>query len=492
MIALKLEKINKSFPGVKALDNVDLSVQKGEILSICGENGAGKSTLMNIIAGNLLPDSGLICVNDKIVDVKTPQVAFDLGIAIVYQHLSLVESLSVAENIYANRQPLNRFGLIQFSQLFDSSRTLLKDLGLPGINPSTLVSRLSPPEKQLVEIAKALSRNPSILILDEPTASITEQETRILFDILLRLKHQGVSILYISHRLEEIFKISDRVSILKDGRSQGTFAIQELNKNQLISKMVGREIKVLKNESTVLPETLLEVQNLSGHKFSDISFKLQRGEILGIAGLIGAGRSEIARAVFGTDKVKSGKVILNGRVITPLKHAHEAIRNGIAYVPEDRKTLGLFQEMSVRDNIIAGDLRNALSRNGFSPAKAGKIATESKDKLRIMTPDVYQKVRNLSGGNQQKVVLAKWLLTQPQVLIVDEPTHGIDVGAKFEIYEILKSMAADGKGILIISSDLPELIGLCDRILVVKQGLITGELLRAEASEERIMSLAAN
>lgn len=492
MTALKLERINKSFPGVKALDNVDLSIAKGEILSICGENGAGKSTLMNIIAGNLLPDSGQLYINDKLVKIKDTQTAFDHGIAVVYQHQSLVESLSVAENIYANRQPVNRFGLIRFGELYNNSGILLKNLGLDDINPSTLVSRLSPPERQLVEIAKALSRDPSIFILDEPTASITERETRILFEILLRLKQQGVSILYISHRLEEIFKISDRVSVLKDGRSQGTFAINEINKDQLITKMVGREIKSLKTVSTTLPDVLLEVKDLSGDKFKNISFKLQRGEILGMAGLIGAGRSEIARAIFGADKVKSGRVILNGRVITPLKNVDDAIRNGIAYVPEDRKTSGLFQEMSIQDNVIAGDLRSALSGSGFSQAKARKIAIESKDKLRIIAPDVAQKVINLSGGNQQKVVLAKWLLTKPDVLIVDEPTHGIDVGAKYEIYEILKAMAADGKGILIISSDLPELIGLCDRILAIKQGTLAGQMSREEVSEEKIMSLAAN
>ena len=492
MSALKLEGISKSYPGVKALDNVDLTVQKGEILSICGENGAGKSTLMNIVAGNLLPESGTINLDGQPLEIRNPQHSFDLGIAVVYQHQSLAENLSVAENIYANRQPLNRFGLIQFSELYDRSRTLLKDLGLQDINPSTLVSRLSPPERQLVEIAKALSRNPSIFILDEPTASITEREARILFDILLKLKQQGVSILYISHRLEEIFKISDRVMVLKDGRSQGTFNVNDITKDQLITKMVGREIKSLKTISTTRPDVLLDVQNISGNKFSDISFRLQRGEILGMAGLIGAGRTEIARAIFGADKLKAGSVILNGRMITPLDHPAESIRNGIAYVPEDRKTLGLFQDMSIQDNIIAGDLQNALSRNGFSPSKAKKLADESKDKLRIVTTDVGQKVINLSGGNQQKVVLAKWLLTKPEVLIVDEPTHGIDVGAKYEIYEILKSMAAEGKGILIISSELPELIGLCDRILVIRKGSIAGEVLRADASEETIMSLAAN
>jgi ribose transport system ATP-binding protein len=492
MNELRLERICKTFPGVKALDNVDLSVRKGEILSICGENGAGKSTLMNIIAGNLQPESGDIFLNDHRVEIGSPQTAFDLGIATVYQHGSLVESLSVAENIYANRQPVNRFGWIQFDELYERSHILLKDLGMDDINPTIAVSKLSTPQKQLVEIAKALSLNPSLFILDEPTASITERETRILFDILLKLKQDGVSILYISHRLDEIFRISNRVSVLKDGKSQGTYSVNEISKDQLITKMVGREIKQLKSASTTTPDLLLEVKEITGERFGNISFNLRRGEILGMAGLIGAGRSEIARAIFGAEKFKQGSVTLNGREITPLTHAADAIKNGIAYVPEDRKTMGLFPEMTIQDNVIAGDLGNALSGSWYSAAKAKQLAVDSMDKLRIVATGADQKVINLSGGNQQKVVLAKWLLTHPDVLIVDEPTHGIDVGAKYEIYEILKSMAAEGKGILLISSDLPELIGLCDRILVITHGTIAGEVLREGASEEKIMSLAAN
>jgi ABC-type sugar transport system ATPase subunit len=492
MTALRLDAISKTFPGVKALDKVDLLVERSQILSICGENGAGKSTMMNIIAGNIQPDEGRIYLNDQPVVIRTPQSAFDQGIAVVYQHLSLVENLSVAENIYANRQPISKLGLIRFDELHVRSQNLLKELGMEDIDPSTLVSRLSQPKKQLVEIAKALSRDPSILVLDEPTTSITVRETRTLFDILLRLKQQGVSILYISHRLDEIFRISDRVKVLKDGRSQGTFNASDITKDQLITKMVGREIKTLKTGSTSRSEILMEVKDLTGDRFRDISFRLHRGEILGMAGLIGAGRTEIARAIFGADKVRSGSVLLNGQLISPLDHPEAAIRNGIAYVPEERKTLGLFQEMSITDNIIAGDLRNARSKNGYSDAKAKRLANDLKEKLKIIAPDVQQKVINLSGGNQQKVVLAKWLLTHPQVLIVDEPTHGIDVGAKYEIYELIKTMAAEGKAILIISSDLPELIGLCDRILVIREGSIAGEVTGVEASEQKIMTLAAN
>ena len=302
---------------------------------------------------------------------------------------------------------------------------------------------------------------------------------------------QGVSIIYISHRLEEIFLLADRISILKDGKHQGTFKTDELTKEELIKRMVGREVNVLKSESHVNSEILLSVQNLTGSRFTNITFQLHRGEILGIAGLVGAGRTEIARAIFGADKIESGQVILRNEILHA-NHPIESISKGLAYVPEERKALGLFPEMSIQDNIIVGNPKTALRGRFFSASKAKQLAVKFKEKLRIVTPDVQQKVNNLSGGNQQKVVLAKWLNTNPTVLIVDEPTNGIDVGAKFEIYEILKRLTSEGKGIIMISSDLPELLGICDRIVVLKKGVIAGEFLSAEASEENIMALAAN
>lgn len=491
MLTLQLKQISKTFPGVKALDQVDLTIRSGEIHAICGENGAGKSTLMNIITGNHQPDRGKMMLNGEVIAISRPQAAFDLGISIVYQHLSLVDGLSVAENIYANQQPVSRFGIIRFSELHARTRLLLVQLGMQGIEPTALVSTLSQAQKQMVEIAKALSKNPSLLVLDEPTASLTDKETNVLFDIIRKMRGDGKAIVYISHRLEEIFKLADRVSILKDGRSQGTFPINEISRQQLIARMVGREVKDISSTSFAGKEMLLEVEGLSGKRFRNISFQLKKGEILGFAGLIGAGRSEIARAIFGADRFSSGHINVKG---TPVEFHHPAgaIEQRIAYVPEDRKSLGIFPQMTVRENIVAASLRHTIKKGFYSQEKASEMAASSVKNLRVATPGIEQLAVNLSGGNQQKVVLGKWLWTHPEILIVDEPTHGIDVGAKYEIYEILKSLAAEGKGILMISSDLPELIGICDRIIVLREGMIAGELSRGEITEEKIMSLAAN
>lgn len=491
MATLQLQHISKLFPGVRALDNVSLNFLPGEIHALCGENGAGKSTLMNILAGNLQPNEGEIIINEKVESIHTPQDAFKLGISIVYQQLSLVDCLSVAENIFANQQPCNAWGIIQFDELYKKTDVLLQQLHLKAIDSRTLVSNLSPAQKQMVEIAKALSKSPSIFILDEPTASLSENETRILFRILQNLKLQGIAIIYISHRLEEIFLLADRISVLKDGKFQGTFLKADLTKDALVKCMVGRELNTLKSKSYKQNEVLLSVSNLTGNKFNDITFNLHQGEILGLAGLVGAGRTEIARAIFGADHIVSGEVVLrNSKFVTT--HPQESISEGMAYVPEERKTLGLFPEMTILDNIIVGKLENALQRGLYNSVRAKELATELAGKLRVVTPDIQKKVNNLSGGNQQKVVLAKWLLTKPDVLIVDEPTHGIDVGAKFEIYEILKALAEEGKGIIIISSDLPELLGICDRIVVIKKGMVAGEISSSEATEEKIMALASN
>ncbi|WP_276370670.1 sugar ABC transporter ATP-binding protein [Chryseolinea sp. H1M3-3] len=489
MASLLLDDISKQFPGVKALSNVSMEIQAGEIHALCGENGAGKSTLMNILSGNLQPDGGRILLNDKEVLLHNPQEAFENGIAIVYQHLSLVDSLSVAENIFANLQPRNRYGIIQFNTLYEKTNALLRKLKLFDINPRTLVAKLSPAEKQMVEIAKALSKDPSILILDEPTASLTDRETKTLFEIIQTLKTNGVSIIYISHRLNEIFLLSDRVSILKDGQYQGTFDSKGLTKETLINKMVGRELKILKTSSSKNDKVLLEVKNISGAKFKDISLVVHQGEIVGLAGLMGAGRTEIARAVFGMDEIKSGEVRLRNKPFHP-RHPAAAIRDGVGYVTEERKNLGLFPGMSIQDNVVAAGLNRIMPSGYYNTEKVKQLATTAKEKLGVVSYTLKQPVINLSGGNQQKVMLAKWLLTNPDVLIVDEPTHGIDVGAKSEIYQILKSLAEEGKGILIISSELPELIGLCDKIIVIKNGKVAGELSGDKKTEEQIIKLA--
>jgi ABC-type sugar transport system ATPase subunit len=489
MASLLLQNITKQFPGVKALDNVTISVNAGEIHALCGENGAGKSTLMNILSGNLQPDGGNIVIDGKNVILQDTQRAFDQGIAIVYQHLSLFDNLSVAENIYANQQPVSKLGIIQFGDLYAKTQDLLQRLNLETINPGTRVGKLSPAQKQMVEIAKALSKEPSIFILDEPTASLTNKETKTLIKILETQRNKGVSIIYISHRLEEIFLLADRISILKDGRHQGTFQAKELSRDALINKMVGRALKALRTQQSRTNEVLLELKNVTGLKFENVSFVLHRGEILGLAGLVGAGRTEIAQAIFGMDKRLTGEMVFLASSFRPL-HPAEAIRKGIAYVTEDRTSMGLFSEMSVQDNIVVAGLDSIMTSRFYDDAKAVQLTAAAKDKLRIATHNIKQRVANLSGGNQQKVMIAKWLLARPEVLIVDEPTHGIDIGAKYEIYEILKALAEEGKGIIMISSELPELIGLCDRIIVIKRGTVAGELSGEDRTEENIMKLA--
>ncbi|MEO1011441.1 MAG: sugar ABC transporter ATP-binding protein [Bacteroidota bacterium] len=490
MAKIKLHRISKSFPGVKALDQVDLEVSEGEIHALCGENGAGKSTLMNILTGNLQPNKGTISIDGHPTKINDPQDAFAKGISIVYQHLSLSENLSVAENIYANGHPINSIGFISYAELYRMTDRLLQELQLDGIRPKTKILNLSAAQKQMVEIAKALAKNPSILILDEPTASLTGKEAAILFSLLRALRKGGTAIIYISHRLEEIFMLADKISVLKDGKYQGTWPREQMNEGKLIKTMVGRNVESLKNESHSTAEPLLSLRNLSGDGFTDISFDLARGEILGLAGLVGAGRTPIANAIFGAEEYREGEIFLNGQHL-PGGHPVKAIQKGIAYVPEDRAHLGLFLEMSITDNIAIGNPKSTLKKGWYSLGKAKKIAEKYTNSLRIATPGIGQKTINLSGGNQQKVVLGKWLNTDPEVLIVNEPTHGIDVGAKFEIYEILQFLASQGKGILMISSDLPELLGICDTILVINKGKVAGKLPIAEATEEKLMALAS-
>lgn len=484
---LEVRQISKTFPGINALDRVSFEARPGEIHALCGENGAGKSTLLNILTGNLQPSAGEIFIDGKSVRINNPAHATELGIAIVYQQLSLVDSLSVAENIFANRQPRSGFGLIRYRALHDAAQTLLTRLNLLDIRPETLVGELSPGQKQMVEIAKALSHNPAILLLDEPTASLTDTETKTLFALLRQLREQGKTIVYISHRLTEIFTLADRVSVLKDGQHQGTFSVAELTPDQLISLMVGRNLTQAETESSATSEVLLAVTGLSGERFRDVSFRLHRGEILGLAGLIGAGRTEIARAIFGIDALKTGSVALNGSLVNS-RHPADAVKKGIGYLPEERKAVGLFLEQSVAQNIVA--VKPPASGPWYNARRVAAIAEDYRQKLGIRTPSVQQRVDALSGGNQQKTMLARWLLTDPDVLIVDEPTHGIDIGSKAEIYGLLRQLAQQGKGILLISSELPELLLLSDRILVIRDGQVSGELSRANATEERILNLA--
>jgi ribose transport system ATP-binding protein len=485
---LTLKNISKTFPGVRALAGVSFAVQAAEIHALCGENGAGKSTLMNILAGNHQPDpGGIIEWQGEPVSIRDYNHARELGIAIVYQERSLVDTLTLADNLFANRPPRTQWGFIDYKSLNRLTSALLQQLDLGHLKPQTLVSELSPAEKQMIEIGKALSQNPDLLILDEPTASLTDRETQTLFRIIRELQAQGVSVIYISHRLAEIFQLADTVTVLKDGIHQITQPVADTSSDALIRSMVGRDLARMEHQTSVREEVVLDVTGLSGGRFSDISFSVRRGEILALAGLVGAGRSEVARAIFGADPTASGSVLLNGKLLTT-RHPADALRAGIGYVPEDRKQQGLFLDMDVQDNILAGAFAGDRS---LTETEKTQIADRYRTELRIQTPSLHQPVRLLSGGNQQKCVLARWLHLNPAVLIVDEPTHGIDVGAKFEIYGLLRQLAANGTGIVLISSELPEVLALADRILVMHEGQLSGELTQAEATEEKILALAS-
>lgn len=488
---LQLQNISKHFPGVKALEKVSLAIEPGEVHALCGENGAGKSTLMGVLTGNLAADHGTLVWKGETVVIRGPAHATQLGIAIVYQQLSLVDSLSVAENIFANRPPRTAWGLIDYATLYRQTGELLRQLQLTELKADTRVGDLSPGQKQMVEIAKALSQRPDLLILDEPTASITEQETQTLFRIIRQLTAGGKAVIYISHRLSEIFAIADLVSVLKDGMYQGTRSIGEMTPNGLVKLMVGRELLQEMAPSSATDQVLLEAKDITGPGFRHISFRLHKGEILGLAGLVGAGRTEIARGLFGVTPIQSGFVLLNDKVVQ-MTHPAEALRLGVGYIPEERKSEGLFTDRSVEENVVSVNLTAARKGRWFSARQASELAARFKNQLRIAAFSSRQLVATLSGGNQQKVVLAKWLLADPQVLIIDEPTHGIDIGAKAEIYALLRKLAASGKGILLISSELTELLALSDRILVIRQGQVAGELSKRDATEERVMSLATD
>lgn len=494
-ITLRIKGISKTFPGVRALNKVDLEIRKGEVHALVGENGAGKSTLMNILSGNYKLDEGEIFLNGQEVRIEDQKHAQALGISIVYQDRSLVDNLSIAENIFAGRQPLNRLGLIDTKKLNAMTNQFLKDLNLHNFNSKTLVGDLSPAMQQMVEIAKALSQNPKILILDEPTATITEAEIDVLFNIVRELSEKGVSVIYISHRLSEIFEIADCVSVLKDGDYQGTKEVKDTNVDDIIQMMVGRKLVKQEFNTFAREGVALEVKNLSGQRFRNMNFQLRRGEIVSLVGLAGAGRTETAMAIFGADPKTSGEVYVFGEKVD-IKNPTDAIRHGIGYLPEDRKQQGLFLEMSIEANIISGNLKNAVRKNSIfiNEKKITDTANLYKDKLRIATPSIKRNVINLSGGNQQKVIVAKWLMVNPKILIVDEPTRGIDVGSKEEIYAILKNLASAGTAILMISSELPEALALSDRIIVMWNGKMTGELSCRDlepVTEEMIMKFAS-
>ncbi len=491
-IALQMKNINKSFSNVHVLKDASLEVEKGEVHVLLGENGAGKSTLMKILAGAYTRDSGDIFLNGIPVDIQSPKDAEKLGVSIIYQEFNLVPYLSVAENIFLGKEPVSNIpGKIDFDQMYKKAEYMLSGLGVQ-IDPKMMVKDLGIAQQQMVEIAKALSVDANVIIMDEPTAALTKKEINSLFNIIHKIKSQGVAIIYISHRLEEFSVIGDRVTVMRDGTTVGTVKMKETTLDTLIRMMVGREItnKFPKVE-VERGEILLEVKNLSRkNSFKNINFTLHKGEILGISGLMGAGRTEVMRAVFGIDPKDSGEIFIEGKQVN-ISSAEQAIYHQIGFVTENRRDEGLVLSMNVKENITLVTLSNFLNKPWkFDLQRERDTAQTYIDKLKIKCAGFLQKTSTLSGGNQQKIVIAKWLLAHSKILIMDEPTRGIDVGAKVEIYQIMNELVKQGVGIIMISSELPEILGMSDRILVMCRGEILGELDRKEANQEKIMYYA--
>jgi len=486
--ALLLSSVTKTYPGVVALADVSLSFNAGEVHAILGENGAGKSTLIKAIAGAIVPDSGTITVAGTTHREMTPAAARAAGIEVIYQEFNLVPTLSVAENIC-----LGEYGgwRADFGAMRHRARELLDELGV-AIDPETLVRDLPSSQQQLVEIAKALAKRPRILIMDEPTAPLSVAEVESLFRMVRKARDGGACILYISHRMDEIFALADRVSVLRDGRQVGTLAIGDTDRDGLIRLMVGRTLSdTYPSRPAPTGEVALEVRSLSGNGSRDISFSLHRGEILGVAGLVGAGRTEMAKVIFGAAKLESGEVLLDGKRVA-FRTPTQAIAAGIGLIPENRKEEGCFLDQSIRWNISIAALKR-ITRSLLVDRKAEQgIARQYFDRLRVKAPSLEQRVGNLSGGNQQKVVIAKTLAGQSRVMIFDEPTRGIDVGARAEIYRLMTDLAAEGIAILMITSDMEELLGMSDRILVLHEGRVTGMIPREGATQETVLALASS
>jgi inositol transport system ATP-binding protein len=484
-----MRNIVKTFPGVKAVDNVTLNVRPATVHALVGENGAGKSTLMKVLAGEHEADTGEIFLNGQKVEIKNTQDAFDIGISTVYQELNLVNEMTIAENMFLGREPSKSI-FIDDKFINQDSKKYLNNVGL-SYDPETKLGDLSVAAQQMVEIAKGINRGSKLIVLDEPTSAITEAEVATLFNLVNELKAKGITFIYISHKMDEIFSICDDVTVMRDGTRVVTRPIKGLDKDSLVALMVGRELTNLFPKIEVeIGDEILRVENLTRKGvFSDVSFTVKRGEILGLSGLMGAGRTEVARAIFGLDDVSSGKVYLEGKE-NEVRRPRDAINSGIAYVPEDRKLLGLCLERPILENICLPNLE-MFSKYGILDLRLEREQAEDiSRKLKTKTYSLNAAAGTLSGGNQQKVVLSKWLLRDLKVLILDEPTRGIDVGAKSEIHKLMGEFAKNGMAVLMISSELPEILGMSDRILVMSEGRLTGELNREEATQENIMHFA--
>jgi ribose transport system ATP-binding protein len=493
MNILEMKNIRKEFPGVLGLDNASLSLEKGEVHILLGENGAGKSTLVKVLAGAYGRDAGTICLEGREFQRITPRIAQENGISIIYQELNLVRPLSVAENIFLGREPMrnNISHHLDWKTLYVNARQILDRLNLK-IDPKARVQDLGIAEQQMVEVAKALSQKSKIIIMDEPTAVLTEKEIDNLFQIVKQIKAEGISIIYISHRLEEFERIGDRITVMRDGKTITTVKVDEVTIPELIRLMVGRELKEQYPAThKKIGNYIMEVNNLSRTNIlKNISFGLKSGEILGIAGLVGSGRTELARAIFGVDPISGGEIYINGKK-SVINSPHKAIRSGIGFVTEDRKQQGLVLPMSVGHNMTLADLHDYTHWTRINLKKERSVVRDFIGKLGIRTPSIDQRVINLSGGNQQKVVLAKWMLSRSRIYIFDEPTRGIDVGSKAEVYALMNRLVEGGAAIIMISSDLPEILGMSDRILVMCRGEILGEVPAKDATQEKILYYAA-
>jgi ABC-type sugar transport system ATPase subunit len=484
---LLMEKISKRFGGVQALDEVDFDLNFGEVHALVGENGAGKSTLIKVLGGIEPRNAGRIIFDGQEVEYNRPIEALHAGISIIHQELSLMPALNVIENIYMGRMK-NRLGVLNWGEL---KRNAIDALGLINldVDPHAKVSDLTISQRQLIEIARALSINAKLIVMDEPNSSLSESESEVLFDVIETLKERGIAIIYVSHKIEEVLRISDRISVLRDGKYVGTISKEEATERKVINMMVGREL----DRSSMRPfdhvgDTILEVRNLTGRGFKDVSFDVKTGEIVAFSGLVGAGRSEVNRAVFGADKFQEGEIIFDGKPVR-FNSPAQAIKHGLAMVPEDRKVLSLFMNMKIVKNMSMAELPH-MTTAVISERRERNLVKDYVEKLDIRLASIDDPVSSLSGGNQQKTVLGRWLATDPKLLILDEPTHGVDIGAKSEIYELMRRLADEGMGIILISSELPEVLALANRIVVMHEGRVTGILNRDDATEESIMAHA--
>lgn len=490
---LKMVEIEKNFPGVRALDKVSLTVESGTVHALMGENGAGKSTLMKCLFGVYKKDGGRVLLEGKEVSFKNSKEALENGVAMVHQELNQALKLTVMDNMWLGRFPYvsKLLPLTSERKMYTATKKIFDELGIT-VDPKVKMSTLSVSQRQMVEIAKAVSYNSKVIVFDEPTSSLNDREAEVLFRIIDMLKNRGCGIIYISHKMEEILRISDFVTVMRDGTWVATKPAKELSMDEIIRLMVGRELtQRYPHKEHKIGDIMLTVEGLSStyNHLNDVSFEVKRGEIVGIAGLDGSGRTELLENLFGLSTRKSGNITLNGRLIRN-RNPREAIKNGFALLTEERRATGIFGILNIRENTVVSSLKKHLFGFLFSKRKARNSTENCIRSLRVKTPSQETKIRSLSGGNQQKVILGRWLLTRPQVLLLDEPTRGIDVGAKYEIYQLILNLAAEGKAVLMVSSEMPELLGLSDRILVMSGGRLAGEVVTAETSQEEIMTLA--